>query len=55
MSDPFVSKPVGSPAISPGRSVFVPMSLPPGTYALVTFVFDIDGGVLSPPRGCTVS
>lgn len=48
---PFTGRAVGSPPISPGRSSVLRLHLPPGRYALITFVFDLDDGVRLAVKG----
>lgn len=49
--DPFVGVFTGSPPISSGRSSVLQLTLPPGRYALITFVFDVDDGVFLAAKG----
>jgi hypothetical protein len=48
---PFIGGPVGSTPLSPGRSIVLQLQLPPGRYALVTWVNDVDDDILLASKG----
>jgi hypothetical protein len=48
---PFIGGPVGSTPLSTGRSIVLQLHLPPGRYALVTWVKDVDDDILLASKG----
>jgi hypothetical protein len=48
---PFVGVPRGMPVIAPGQSAVLGPELPPGEYALVSWVFDLDNGAARAAQG----
>ncbi|GAA2626024.1 hypothetical protein SMC26_19085 [Actinomadura fulvescens] len=48
---PFAGAPLGTPPLTPGRSVVLQMPLTPGRYAVITWVIDLTDGVRLGAKG----